>query len=81
MKYDDLALRLAQLDAEIKSKHTLGANAVRKRKNAEKRLQQAKTDVAEAEAETIELAKTVANLKLRKQQIIAVLNNRAQQVQ
>lgn len=81
MKYDDLSLRLTQLDADLKSTQTRGATSVRKEKQLKQKIEKLTTELAEAKADTAELAERVAAIKLQRRQIISELNTRAEQVQ
>jgi hypothetical protein len=79
--YNDLALRLTQLDAQIKSTHTLGATAVRKERQAERKIVALRTQLEDAHEEALKLAAQVVELKRQRKAVILEVQTRADQVQ
>jgi hypothetical protein len=79
--YTDLALRLTQIDAAIKSTHTKGASAVRKERQAEKKIVQFQIQRDEAHEEVLKLQAEGIELKRTRKSVIAELQTRAEQVQ
>ncbi len=79
--YNDLALRLAQIDAAIKSAHTKGASAVRKERQAERKILQAQTQRDEAHEEVLKLQAEVVELKRTRKSTLAEIQTRTEQIQ
>jgi phage-related minor tail protein len=79
--YNDLALRLTQLDAQIKSQHTLGATAIRKQRQAEKKIVALRTQLEDAHEESLKIVAQIGELKRARKAIILELQTRADQVQ
>jgi hypothetical protein len=79
--YNDLALRLTQLDAQIKSAHTLGATAIRKQRQAEKKIVALRTQLEDAHEESLKIVAQIGELKRARKAIILELQTRADQVQ
>lgn len=78
-KYTDLALRLEQIDAQIKTSHSHGATAVRKQRQAEVKIVEFRTKLEHAQEEAQLLALKVADLKKQRKQILEELRTRTEQ--
>lgn len=78
-KYTDLALRLEQIDAQIKTSHSHGAASVRKQKMAEIKIIEFRTKLEHAQEEAQLLAVKVADLKKQRKQILEELRTRTEQ--
>jgi len=79
--YTDLALRLTQIDAQIKAANTSGATAIRKQRVAERKIVEFRTKLEDAHDEALKLAAVVSELKRTRKLVIAEIQTRTDQVQ
>jgi len=77
--YTDLALRLAQFDAQIKTANSRGAAAVRKQRQCERKIVALRTQLEDALEETQKLAAEVASLKQNRKLVILEIQTRTDQ--
>ena len=77
--YSDLALRLSQIDAALKSAHSRGASAVRKQRQAERKIVSLRTQMEDAEDESLKIAAEAAELKRSRKLVILEIQTRTDQ--
>lgn len=77
--YTDLALRLTQIDSQIKAAHSRGATAIRKQRQAERKIVALRSQMEDAQDESLKLAAEVAALKQARKLVILELQTRTEQ--